>query len=142
MNAAIGMGPVTWRFTGDVSRRLGKLLVELLRTFIALAKVRASGVDHFLSSNVEVEFHRLEHVQNIELRDLRRVCDAARRAAVFIFARVGWERQDLSEAVARGSNWQDARLVKSEIAIGLQVIKWPGTVSLHVYRSPQKLRYT
>jgi hypothetical protein len=60
------------------------------RTFIALANVRASGVVHFLWSNVSVadEFHRRGYVVNIELRDLRRPCDAARRAAVFIARRL------------------------------------------------------
>lgn len=55
----------------------------VMYTFIALAKVRASGVDHCLSANVEL--HRREHVEEIALRDPRKPCDAARRAAAFMF---------------------------------------------------------
>jgi len=69
--------------------------------------VRANGVDHFLRSNASVadEFHRREYVVNIELRDLRRVCEAARRAAVFIFAQaltgVVFQQADLLRRLKR-----------------------------------------
>ena len=49
---------------------------------MALAKVRANGVDHFRVSNVEL--HRRGHAEMIELRDFRKVCAAARRAAEFM----------------------------------------------------------
>lgn len=51
--------------------------------FIALASIRASGVDHCLCSNVEL--HRRVFVGRIVLRDLRRACEAMRLAAEFIF---------------------------------------------------------
>lgn len=54
------------------------------RTFIALANVRANGVDHFLVSNVELQ--RRAHWRNAELGARRRVCDAAHRAAAAFMA--------------------------------------------------------
>lgn len=52
-------------------------------TFIALASMRANGVDHCLCSNVEL--HRRVFVDKIVLRDLRKACEAMRLAAEFIF---------------------------------------------------------
>lgn len=63
-------------------------------TFIALAKIRANGVDHCLCSVVEL--YRREHVDNGVLQDLRKACDAMRLAAGFIFAQRWWALTELS----------------------------------------------
>lgn len=76
-----------WDWTGDLELTI---FISIVRdsfqrsehTFMALASVRANGVDHFRVSNVE--FHRRGHVEIIELRDFRTVCAAARRAAEFM----------------------------------------------------------
>lgn len=51
-------------------------------TFIALASMRAKGVDHCLCSNVEL--YRRGYVDSTELRDVRKACDAMRLAAGFM----------------------------------------------------------
>lgn len=69
-------------------------------TFIALAKIRAKGVDQFLFSNVEL--HRREYIGSAALRDLRRACDAMRLAAGFIFTQ---GRAVVGEVIKQGRYW-------------------------------------
>ena len=57
---------------------------KCIATFITLANVFASGVDHSLCSNVE--FHLPGHLGSTVLRGLRRICDATRLVVWFILA--------------------------------------------------------
>lgn len=58
--------------------------VKCITTFMTLANVFASGVDHSLCSNVE--FHLPGHLGSTVLRGLRRICDATRLVVWFILA--------------------------------------------------------